>query len=75
MENTYVLELLGCRDARWRELTSKDQVDRGDSPVPTVIMSIGIAIVAVALITWVGVYVAGYAGKAPTAAPPTPTFP
>ncbi len=69
------LQLYVAATTRWRELTSKDQVDRGDSPVPTVIMWIGIAIVAVALITWVGVYVAGYAGKAPTAAPPTPTFP
>jgi hypothetical protein len=36
--------------SRWRELTRKDEVDRGDSPVQTVIMWIGIAVVAIGLI-------------------------
>jgi|GEM_PF-6371415 len=57
--------------SRWRTLTH--QKDRGDSPVPTVIMWIGIAVVAVGLIVWVGTYVTGYANRAPSApaAPPT----
>jgi hypothetical protein len=61
------LQLYVAATTRWRELTSKDEVDRGDSPVPTVIMWIGIALVAVALITWVGTYVANYTNSAPTA--------
>jgi hypothetical protein len=59
---------------RWRELTHPNESDRGDSPVPTVIMWIGIAVVAVGLITWVGLYVTGYANKAPSA-PPAPAAP
>ena len=59
---------------RWREL--KNEADRGDSPVPTVIMWVGIAVVAVGLITWVGLYVTGYANHTPTNVPtpgaPTP---
>jgi hypothetical protein len=59
---------------RWRKL--KDEADRGDSPVPTVIMWIGIAVVAVGLITWVGLYVTGTVGHAPNtpnpAGPPAP---
>ena len=56
-----VLRLYVAVTTRYRELTSKDQADRGDSPVPTVIMWIGIAVVAIGLITWVGIYVTGYA--------------
>jgi len=59
---------------RWRELTHPNEFDRGDSPVPTVIMWIGIAVVAVGLITWVGLYVTGYANKAPQA-PASPAAP
>jgi hypothetical protein len=60
---------------RWRELTHPNEFDRGDSPVPTVIMWIGIAVVAVGLIRWVGLYVTGYANTAPPApaAPASPT--
>ena len=59
---------------RWRQLRHPDEFDRGDSPVPTVIMWIGIAVVAVGLIVWVGKYVYSYANTAPTA-PATPTGP
>ena len=65
------LHLYVAATTRWRELTRKDEADRGDSPVPTVIMWIGIALVAVGLITWVGLYIKNIAGKAP-AAPATP---
>jgi hypothetical protein len=61
------LQLYVAATTRWRELTSKDEVDRGDSPVPTVIMWIGIALVAVALIAWVGNYIIGYEASAPAA--------
>lgn len=58
---------------RWRDLTSSEEVDRGDSPVPTVIIWIGIAVVAIGLITWVGTYVTGFTGGAPKGVP-TPAF-
>lgn len=57
---------------RWKEL--KNEADRGDSPVPTVIMWVGIAVVAVGLITWVGLYVTGYANHTPINVP-TPAAP
>ncbi|HEU0240263.1 MAG TPA: hypothetical protein VFR11_13450 [Micromonosporaceae bacterium] len=59
---------------RWRELTHPKEIDRGDSPVPTVIMWIGIAVVAVGLIAWVGLYVTHMANHAP-GAPATPAAP
>jgi hypothetical protein len=68
------LQLYVAATSRWRELTSKDETDRGDSPVPTVIMWIGIALVAVGLITWVGLYIAKIANSAP-AAPTAPGIP
>ena len=68
------LQLYIAATTRWRELTRKDEVDRGDSPVPTVIMWIGIAVIAVGLITWVGLYITGYANKAPAAPNVTPTI-
>ena len=67
-----MLHLPSAMTARWRAL--KAAKDRGDSPVPTVIMWIGIAVVAVGLIVWVGAYVTGYADKAPKA-PATPAAP
>jgi hypothetical protein len=59
--------------ARWHEMTSKPETDRGDSPVPTVIIWIGIAIVAIGLIAWVGTYVTGFTGGSPKTLP-SPTF-
>jgi hypothetical protein len=68
------LKLYVATTTRWRQLTHPDEFERGDSPVPTVIMWIGIAIVAVGLIVWVGKYVTDYANKAPTA-PASPAAP
>jgi len=70
------LQLYVAAATRWRELTHPDESDRGDSPVPTVIMWVGIAVVAVGLITWVGLYVTGYANHTPINVPtPTPPNP
>lgn len=68
------LKMYVATTTRWRQLTHPDEFDRGDSPVPTVIMWIGIAAVAVVLIVWVGKYVTDYANKAPTA-PANPVAP
>jgi len=59
------LNLYVAAMARWRELTAKDEADRGDSPVPTVVMWVGIALVAIALLAWAGTYITGYEAKAP----------
>jgi len=71
-----LLRLQVAAMTRWRQLRHPEEFDRGDSPVPTVIMWIGIAVVAVGLITWVGLYVTKYANHAPTNVPtpgaPTP---
>ena len=69
-----LLRLAVAAKTRWRELTRKDVRERGDSPVPTVIMWIGIAIIAIGLVTWAGTYVVNFANKAPTT-PPAPTVP
>jgi hypothetical protein len=45
---------------RWHDLTHPEESDRGDSPVPTVIIWAGIAIVAAALIVWVTTLVQGF---------------
>jgi len=58
---------------RWRQLKGTDEYDRGDSPVPTVIIWIGVAAVAIGLVGWAAVYIQGLANKAPTAVP-TPTI-
>jgi hypothetical protein len=55
---------------RWRQLTSSDESDRGDSPVPTVIIWIGVAGLAIALITWAGLYIQGLSDAAPKTVPP-----
>jgi len=60
---------------RWHMLTSKDEADRGDSPVPTVIIWIGIAAVAIGLIAWVGRYVLGFTNNAPSETIPPPALP
>ena len=67
------LRLTVAAQTRWRELTRKDERERGDSPVPTVIMWIGIAIIAVGLVTWAGTYVLNFTKTAPsTVNPATP---
>ncbi|HKD97704.1 MAG TPA: hypothetical protein VKB69_08890 [Micromonosporaceae bacterium] len=58
---------------RWRALTTAQEVDRGDSPVPTVIIWIGLAVIAIGLIAWAGTYVSNLASQAPTTIPSPPT--
>jgi hypothetical protein len=58
---------------RWRQITSSDESDRGDSPVPTVIIWIGVAAVAIGLVTWAGLYIQSLTNTAPTSIP-TPTI-
>jgi hypothetical protein len=38
--------------ARWHQLSTQDDAERGDSPVPTVIIIAGLAILAAAVVFW-----------------------
>jgi hypothetical protein len=60
-----VLRLTVGASTRWHELTRPQENDRGDSPVPTVIIWAGIAAVAIALLIWVGTFVTSFEGAAP----------
>jgi hypothetical protein len=57
-------------------MTRPGESDRGDSPVPTVIIWIGIAAIAIGVLAWAGTYIAGIEKAAPPAAtitaPPGP---
>jgi hypothetical protein len=64
-----VLRLTVAMMTRWNDLTSSKESDRGDSPVPTVIIWAGIAAVAIALLVWVGGYVVSFQDSAPVPAP------
>jgi hypothetical protein len=52
-----------------RRLTSLLGDDRGDSPVPSGIIMFGLAAIAVALLLFLGSYVSGFIGQAPTDLP------
>jgi hypothetical protein len=54
---------------RWHDLTHSDDSDRGDSPVPTVIIWVGIAVVAIGLVAWASGYVSNFTHDASTTAP------
>jgi hypothetical protein len=45
---------------RWHDMTAPEEKDRGDSPVPTVIIWVGIALVAITLIGWATTLVNNY---------------
>jgi FlaG/FlaF family flagellin (archaellin) len=55
--------------SRWRQLKGTDEYDRGDSPVPTVIIWIGVAAIAIGLVGWAAVYIQGLANQAPSTIP------
>ncbi len=67
--NNAAIRLMVGVSTRWHELTHVEENDRGDSPVPTVIIWAGIAAVAIALLVWVGTFVTGYENSAPQATP------
>ncbi|HEY1489050.1 MAG TPA: hypothetical protein VGF84_23290 [Micromonosporaceae bacterium] len=58
---------------RWHELTSPGESDRGDSPVPTVIIWIGIAAIAIGVLAWAATYIGSLQDAAPD--PTTVTTP
>ncbi len=54
---------------RWHDLTHTDESDRGDSPVPTVIIWVGIAVVAIGLVAWASGYVSNFTHSAVSTPP------
>jgi hypothetical protein len=64
-----LLRLTVAAMTRWQELTKPEDADRGDSPVPTVIIWIGVAAIAIGVLTWAGLYIHGYETQAPTVIP------
>jgi hypothetical protein len=46
--------------------------DRGDSPIPSTIIIAGLAVIAIALLAWLGQYVLGFLNEAPTDLPDPP---
>jgi hypothetical protein len=64
-----LLRLTVSAMTRWHELKSPKNTDRGDSPVPTVIIWAGIAFIAVAVMVWAANLVRTYEGSTPTGLP------
>ena len=50
-------------------LTRPEESDRGDFPVPTVIIWVGIAVVAIGLVAWASSYVSNFTHFAATTPP------
>jgi hypothetical protein len=55
-----------------RRLVRAAEPDRGDSPVPSAIIIGGLALIAVALLAWLGSYVLDFLNEAPTDLPDPP---
>lgn len=75
LQRTTVLRLTVAAMNRWHDLTQPREHDRGDSPVPTVIIWAGIAVVAIAVMVWVTGLVGGFENNTPTQLPATVTNP
>ena len=50
---------------RWHELSTRDDPDRGDNPVPTAIIIAGLAILAAAVVLWAVTKADGFMNSAP----------
>jgi hypothetical protein len=71
-----LLRLTVAAMTRWHDLTQPQEADRGDSPVPTVIIWIGVAAIAIGVLSWAAFYIKGYESSAPSGVPTglSPTF-
>jgi hypothetical protein len=52
--------------ARMRKLHSREERERGDSPVPTSIIIAGLAVLAIAVVAWATARANGFMATAPT---------
>ena len=57
---------------RFAQLTSAERRDRGESPVSTVIIIAGLAVLAIGVLAWAGVMARRYMGTDPGVIPPAP---
>jgi hypothetical protein len=60
---------------RLRRLSRPALTDRGDNPIPTTIIIAGLAVIAVALLVWLGRTMVNFMNEAPTNLPPAPVPP
>ncbi len=54
---------------RWHELTDVKQRERGESPIPTVIIITGLALLAAVVVTWAIARANAYMDQAPAGVP------
>lgn len=60
---------------RSRRPSRPAETDRGDNPIPTTIIIAGLAVIAIALLVWLGNAMVDFMNQAPTDLPPAPVPP
>lgn len=61
--------------ARLRRRVRSTSGDRGDSPIPSTIIIAGLAVIALALLGWLGTYALDFLNQAPRELPEPPFGP
>lgn len=61
--------------ARLRQRMRSQRRDRGDSPIPSTIIIAGLAVIALALLGWLGTYALDFLNQAPRELPEPPFGP
>ena len=63
-------QLTVAAQIRWRELrdliTARLNSDKGETPIGTIILWVGVAIILAGVVTWATTYVTRHEAKAPT---------
>jgi uncharacterized membrane protein YidH (DUF202 family) len=67
MDFIYRIQIAATQRLRW--LAARSQRDRGDSPVPSAVIIVGLVLVAGVVIVALGALVRGYLAQAPTSVP------
>jgi uncharacterized membrane protein YidH (DUF202 family) len=67
MDFVYRIQIAATERLRW--LAARSQRDRGDSPVPSAVIIVGLVLVAGVVIVALGALVRGYLAQAPTSVP------
>jgi hypothetical protein len=64
MDLLYRIQITVAGRLRW--LMAQSQRDRGDSPIPSAVIMIGLAVIAAGMLILLGALVRGYINQAPT---------
>jgi uncharacterized membrane protein YidH (DUF202 family) len=67
MDFLYRIQIAAAERLRW--LAARSQRDRGDSPVPSAVIIVGLVLVAGIVIVALGTLVRGYLAQAPASVP------